>query len=204
MNGVFHCPFPCKVLLVVAVVCVACGAPPANTSSPSRNPKWAQPTERPGLSNLHVIESGLYRGAQPDADGFAELKRMGVRTIINLRSMRTDDKEIREAGLAPDAFVHVAIPTVAWDVNEEEVVSFLKVAVNPDNRPLFFHCQAGSDRTGTMAAAYRVVVQGWSVEDAIEEMTEGGYGYHAVWVNLIKFVRGMDSEAIRRKAGIFR
>lgn len=38
----------------------------------------------------------------------------------------------------------------------------------------------GSDRTGTMCALYRIAVQGWSKEDAIREMTAGGFGFHRI------------------------
>jgi len=30
--------------------------------------------------------------------------------------------------------------------------------------------------TGMMCVVYRVIVQGWSKDDAIEEMTDNGYG----------------------------
>ena len=44
--------------------------------------------------------------------------------------------------------------------------------------PFFVHCQHGSDRTGVCIAAYRIVVQGWTKQDAIREMTGGNYGFH--------------------------
>jgi hypothetical protein len=53
-----------------------------------------------------------------------------------------------------------------------------------------------------MCAMYRMAVQGWPREAAIREMTEGGFGFHAVWDNLIEFLKKVDVDAIRRKAGI--
>ena len=53
-----------------------------------------------------------------------------------------------------------------------------------------------------MCAAYRVIVQNWSKDDAIQEMTEGGYGFHPVWTNLVEWVRNLDVAALRGKAGL--
>ena len=44
------------------------------------------------------------------------------------------------------------------------------------------------------AKLYRVLCQGWKVEDAIAEMKDGGYGYHAVWFHLPRFIRRTAKE----------
>ena len=49
---------------------------------------------------------------------------------------------------------------------------------------------------------YRIVIEGWPKEKAIEEMTKGGFGFHTIWKNLIRFVEDLDIEEIKRKAGI--
>lgn len=82
------------------------------------------------------------------------------------------------------------------------MVEFLKVIAESENHPVFLHCQHGADRTGVMSAVYRIVVQGWSKEAAIREMTEGGYGFHSVWLNLIDYVENLDIEDLKARAGI--
>ena len=78
-------------------------------------------------------------------------------------------------------------------------MQFLRTTTDPKLMPVLVHCEHGSDRTGVCMAAYRVVVQGWTKEDAIREMTEGDYGYHGIWENLIDYVQKMDVDAMRRK-----
>ena len=68
--------------------------------------------------------------------------------------------------------------------------------------PVFVHCQHGSARTGTMCAIYRVAVGGWTKEEAIWEMTEGGFGFHPEWKNLVRYVRHLDIERIRKLGGL--
>ena len=53
-----------------------------------------------------------------------------------------------------------------------------------------------------MCAIYRVAVCGWTKEEAIEEMTRGGFGFHEIWENLPKYVRELDVEQIKRRAGM--
>ena len=53
-----------------------------------------------------------------------------------------------------------------------------------------------------MCAVYRIAVQGWSKEDAIKEMTEGGFGFHSCWRNLPEWIMKLDIEAIKEEAGL--
>ena len=50
-------------------------------------------------------------------------------------------------------------------------------AVDAHEGALVFHCKHGKDRTGLMAALYRVKRQGWTPEDAVAEWKSfGGFG----------------------------
>jgi hypothetical protein len=53
-----------------------------------------------------------------------------------------------------------------------------------------------------MSTVYRVAVQGWSKEEALREMTQGGYGFHDIWVNLVPWFKKLDIKAVKQKAGI--
>ena len=48
--------------------------------------KWAERLELPGVPNLHRVSENLYRGAQPGAEGMKQLEKLGVKTVVNLRS----------------------------------------------------------------------------------------------------------------------
>jgi hypothetical protein len=48
----------------------------------------------------------------------------------------------------------------------------------------------------------RVVMQGWSKEDAVREMTSEHSGFHRVWRNLLDWIEELDVESMRRDAGI--
>lgn len=158
---------------------------------------WAQAVELPGCPNLHKVTDTLYRGGQPTAEGFRRLKELGIRTVINLRALHTDREEIGKTDLA---YEHISVK--AWHPEDEDLVRFLRVVTDEDRAPFFVHCQYGSDRTGTMMAVYRIVIQGWTKDEATAEMTQGGFGFHPTWRNLVDYVRRMDVETIRRRAGL--
>jgi protein tyrosine phosphatase (PTP) superfamily phosphohydrolase (DUF442 family) len=170
---------------------------PTEEKAQERKPEWAVPITKHGLPNLHKINDNLYRGAQPSAEGMRNLKKMGVTTVINLRSFHSDRDEIGETGLA---YEHIYMK--AWHPEDKEVVRFLQIVTDPRRQPVFFHCQHGADRTGTMCAIYRIAIQGWSKEDAIDEMVNGGYNFHGIWKNLKRYIMKLDIEEMKRRAGI--
>ena len=40
-----------------------------------------------------------------------------------------------------------------------------------------------------MSAMYRILEQGWTPDDALKELIDGGYGYHSMWKNIVRYVR---------------
>jgi protein tyrosine/serine phosphatase len=88
-----------------------------------------------------------------------------------------------------------------WHAEDKEVVRFLRIVTDERRQPVFVHCQRGADRTGTMCAIYRIFAQGWTKEQAIAEMTKGGFGFYKGWQNLIDYIRELDVERIRERVG---
>lgn len=170
---------------------------PREIDATGRPTAWAEPLRKDGLPNLHKVSDALYRGAQPTAAGFAELKKMGVKTVVSLRSFHSDRAAIGETGLA---YEHIYMK--AWHPEDKEVVRFLAIVGDESRHPVFVHCQHGADRTGTMCALYRIAVQGWDRERAIDEMVNGGFGFHKIWQNLTRYVRNLDIDDIAARAGL--
>lgn len=188
---------------VLVLVLVAAVAPAAAQDAPekARPDHWARPLEVPGLPNLHRVSPALYRGAQPEVEGFRSLVKLGVKTVVNLRQLHSDRDELDKAGVTDQLdYVHIRFNT--FHPEDEDVVEFLKVMADPARHPVFVHCQHGADRTGMMVALYRIVFQGWSKEQALEEMTAGGFGFHWIWSNLLRYLRRADFAKLRRQAGL--
>ncbi len=169
----------------------------ADTRAAERNTNWATRVEQDGLPNLHRVSTNLYRCAQPTAAGLRAAEKLGIKTVISLRAFHTDKDEVESTTLRTER-----IRFNTWHPEDEDVIRFLKLVSNTNNGPYLIHCLHGADRTGTMIAIHRIAFEGWTKQEAIKEMTDGGFGYHTVWRNLIKYLNELDVEKLKKKAGI--
>lgn len=164
--------------------------------------KWGQPSryvlaqprdDLPGVANFAQVSPVLFRGAQPTPEGFQQLKQMGVRTIVDLREFHSDAELMEGLGMRLVRLrFNPAKPT------DDLVAAFLQVVQDPANQPVFVHCKAGADRTGTMVAIYRVVVQGWPVGEAVKELPR--FRFHAVWTDLMDYLACLDRARLQHLA----
>jgi protein tyrosine phosphatase (PTP) superfamily phosphohydrolase (DUF442 family) len=185
--------FPAVMTVALFAAAIATAAPePAN-----RPANWAQKIEVAGIKNCFQVTTNLYRGAQPTAEGMAQLRALGIRTVINLRAWHSDKDQAAGTGLKS-----VRCETEPWHGEEEDVVRFLKVVTDTNNLPAFVHCERGADRTGMMCAMYRIVVCGWTKEVAIAEMKDGGFGFNPAWENLVTFIEKANVADIKRRVAM--
>lgn len=145
-----------------------------------------------GIRNLARVSDHLYRGGQPDTDGFVALEQMGIRTVVSLRVFNVDGSRLRGRDFR---YVHISFK--AYHPEDEDVLEFLQVVSDPANWPVFVHCKWGADRTGMMIAAYRMVVDGWSCDEAVDEMHR--MGFNTDWDNLVDYLEHLDVSALRRE-----
>jgi len=159
--------------------------------------QWAERLDLSGVPNLYKVSDDLYRGAQPSAEGMKQLEKLGIKTVVNLRFIHSDRSKIKGTGLD---YEHINMTTLY--VKTSDVVRFLKIVTDCTRTPVFVHCQHGIDRAGTMCAVYRMVVQGWSREEALEEMTKGSFAYRCVQKTLVNYIRKLDVDEIKRGAAL--
>jgi protein tyrosine phosphatase (PTP) superfamily phosphohydrolase (DUF442 family) len=161
---------------------------PATTNM--RPIEWAQPLDR--RFNLYRMEPNLYRSALPDSDAQAQLKRLGITTVINFYQ-RSDaswlqDQEMRQ--------IHLPLRTNRID--DVDVINVLRSIRQAQARgKVLIHCKHGQNRTGLIAALYRVVYQGWSKEQALAEMRNGGFGGERRLDDAENYLRQVEVSKIR-------
>lgn len=121
------------------------------------------------------LDHGLYRGGQPDADGFRYLRDLGIRTIVSFRNDVSERELVEGLGMR---FVSIPVNFRAFgwgdDFDLTDVEKFLAVVDDPAAGPVFFHCKRGADRTGSFAAIYRIARQGWDADEALDEASDRG------------------------------
>ena len=127
------------------------------------------------IDNFGRVDSTLYRGAQPEGRDFADLKAIGVKTVVNLTS---DDAMPNEKAMTEAAGMsYVQIPmTTHTTPTAAQIEQFLSIVNDPAQQPVYVHCVGGRHRTGVMTAAYRMTHDGWTGDKAFKEMKQYKFG----------------------------
>ena len=149
--------------------------------------------------NFHKVSENLYRSGQPDEDELESLHTFnGIRSVLNLRENNSDQAEIAAINKKwNNAITLYEIPLDTGNITEDDLYKILTV-IRDAPKPLLIHCWHGSDRTGCSVAAYRIVFENWSVEDAISELMKPEYGHHKnIYTNIPELLRKADWKKIR-------
>jgi len=145
------------------------------------------------LNNLYQIDEGVFRSEQPGELDFFKLEKLGITEVLNLRRWHSDDKKAKKTN-----FTLYHVPMRAGNIKEKDVIQALKIIQNRKG-DFLIHCKHGADRTGLIIAMYRIVFQNYTKEQAIKEMTEGGFGFHSIYKNIIDYIQQADVEKIRKQ-----
>lgn len=130
-------------------------------------------TEVAGVSNFHQVNDRIYRGAQPTRDGFESLAKMGVKTVIDLRS---EGNRAAEKGQVEAVGMHyIAVPMSNFGApTDAQIARVMAVLDDKTAGPVFIHCRRGADRTGTIVACYRISKDRWPNGKALDEARSCG------------------------------
>ena len=151
----------CFVLLSIELVGLGCRPepplvqPPAPAETDRLLPKNGATEEfYPHLQNLFQVSERIYSGAEPHGEeAFAELKKLGVKTIVSVDGARPQTDLAQDNGLR---YVHVPI---GYDGISDEAGQSIARVIRDVEGPIYFHCHHGQHR-GPAAAAVACVASG--------------------------------------------
>lgn len=167
----------CAGCLLAGTIFLGAQNPAPRAASPAPAPHTPAPRgSLRGVPNFGQVTPTLYRGAQPNQEGFANLARAGVNIVVDLRGSAGEQRIVTALGMR-----YVAIPWQCYRPHDEPIAQFLLLLRQNPGKKVFVHCRQGDDRTGMEIAAYRMVEQGWTAEEAGREMEF----YGANWLHRI-------------------
>lgn len=178
-------------LLCLALLTGLAEAPAQAADSPEARPaEWAQPVEKD--YNLYQMSPTLYRSSLPDGGVLPLLTKLRIGTVINFLP-ESDQRWLSTPGIE-----QVQLPYRTNHVDDSDILRALRAVQAAEAKgSVLMHCKHGSDRTGLVAAMYRVVIQGWSKEDALNEMTEGGFGDSHHFKDGVRYMMQADVDKLR-------
>ena len=132
-----------------------------------------------GVGNFQKVNDHIYRGAQPTSDGFANLKKLGIETVIDLRE--PGDRSVLEQKAVTAAGMHYAsVPMYGMSTpSNDSVQKVLGMLEDTATGPVFVHCRRGADRTGGVIACYRIEHDLWKNQQALAEAKSLGMSWLA-------------------------
>lgn len=168
------CIFP----ILMSCLLTGCMTTPA-LPEPQRPQHWGQPIHQ--NHNFHQISNFVYRSEQPSTELIPLLKQHQINVVINLRS-RDKDSFL----LSNEKFQLHHVPIHTWAIDREDLLKIMLLIqqAQQNHQKVLLHCYHGSDRTGASVAMYRIIFEHWPIEQALQEMKHGGYGFHAIWRNI--------------------
>lgn len=184
VNFLSKAGIPVFILLIIAGACDLVSDRPDD---------WATPLYNSHFRNAYRVSDHLYRSAQPGLAAYKEFHKRGVAVSLNLTGTPFDRKKLQHIGIT-----QIHIPVSAGSLTEDQVIEALKVIKNSES-PVLVHCEWGADRSGAVVAFYRMVFEGWPKDKAIDEMVNGGYGFHLRYQNLIDLINNADISVIKRR-----
>jgi len=144
-----------------------------------------------GVQNFGKVTELYLRGGAVTPDGVDRLASMGVKTIIDLRDKPSpgEPEACKRNGITYHKF-----PMDGGVTPEDKAVNEILSIIQRSKAPVYVHCSAGKHRAGTIAALYRIRVQGWSKERAWAEQQSYGFGPAEEHPALYAYVYGARSD----------
>ena len=129
----------------------------------------AEAVQSSNLHNVFVVTPKIFSGSSPDLEaGFAELARLGVKTVISVDGGKPDLATAKKFGLK---YVH--IPFGYDGIPSHRVVELVKAAQTAEG-PLYVHCHHGLHRGPAAVAVMCEAVAGWSTNLAEQWLKQAG------------------------------
>jgi len=122
-----------------------------------------------GVRNFARLGTTVACGGATSPEAFAEIKKMGFVSVINLR-LATEANADVEKGQAAAKDLGLRYFHVPFDgkPNPAAADQFLAAITSPGAEPAFIHC-AGGNRAATMWLIKRLVVDRWEQDRAVKE-----------------------------------
>ena len=123
-------------------------------------------------SNLAQISPGVWRSNQPSPKRLRKYKRMGIKTILNLRGENGKSPYLFER----EACTATGLTLVNRNMNARALVPApmlldLLEKFETIERPFVMHCKSGADRAGLASALYLLHMENLPVTEAKKQLS---------------------------------
>jgi tyrosine-protein phosphatase SIW14 len=186
-------PFNCVLLVLLTAMSAR---PQTKLAAAPVAPQAAEKINVPGIHNAGKINDWLYRGAQPSHGELAQLKKLGITTVVDLRRESRQIVEHERAQAKSLGLRFISIPVGGFSTPSAlQLAEFFSLLRETPPQKIFVHCEYGADRTGMFVASYRIAFENWTPEQALSEML--AFGFNRIWhPGMERFVRELPARLV--------
>jgi len=146
-----------------------------------------------GLRNAFRVTDRLFCGGHPEGEGgFAELARLGVKTVVSVDGNKPDLITAHKYGLR---YIH--LPFGYGEIPRQRIIELVSLA-KAEVGPIYVHCHNGRYRAPAAVAVMRESMGGWSVEEAEAWLKRAGKGnvYEGLGLSVKEFKQPTVGELV--------
>ncbi len=151
--------------LALLALALSLSLSPARAESLGKVPVIAQVT---GIPNFHQVNDHVFRGAQPSAEAWPSLAKLGVKVVIDLRREDEHSTAAEAQAVTASGMTYFNVPMKGVVAPTNEQITKVLALLNSEG-PVFVHCKRGADRTGAVIACYRIAHDRWANKQALHE-----------------------------------
>jgi protein tyrosine/serine phosphatase len=150
-----------RIVAAVAAILVLTSCAHVNTSSKQEK------------SRIVRVSEGIYRG--PRLDDLNELQSLKIHTILNLEdnseAVQRESETARQLGMV---MINIPMSEITRP-KPADLLRAVQIVEDQNTYPIYVHCLHGRDRTGFVIASYKIVHNGWALEEAYQEAVDNGH-----------------------------
>ncbi len=189
-------------LVGILLITVAAGLShraPESRDARSERRAAPEPVRVEGVENAFRLSPRLYSGGEPRGDAaFADLRALGVKTIVTVDGARPDVETARKFGIRT---VHLPI---GYDGVPSKQAVRIVAAVTALPGPVFVHCHHGKHRGPAAVAICGIATEGWTKAQALAWMEQAGTSadYRGLYNSVREFIPPSTDDLQRASADL--
>jgi uncharacterized protein (TIGR01244 family) len=124
-----------------------------------------------GIANYHVVRPGLATSGELSAAAQRQLKALGFKTVIDLRT-EGEGTAAEQAAVTAQGLRYVSVPVTPDTLSAKDVDAVAAILDDAAAEPVLLHCASGNRAGGLLAAV--LARKGKSLDEAEAEGVKAG------------------------------
>ncbi|MCQ2788800.1 MAG: tyrosine-protein phosphatase [bacterium] len=140
---------------------------------------------------MQKVSDSFYRGSQAGEAEFQNLSKEGIKTILNLKTIKKKELETLSSQAKKFGIDYINIPLDPFNITKSlpNLLDVINKATKEN--PLFVHCTFGRDRTGFVTGLNKYLNDNVPMKEVIKDMKAHGFR-ETLFFHMEKYLKQID------------